>query len=368
VWQAELAQSYDSVASLADAGLLAPAEAARLHAVGEAFRVRITPYYAGLMRADDPACPIRRQAIPGLGETDPELPGWAREWSLRAYGRETPWTADAIGDVARLAAPRLTHRYGNRAILHLSSLCAVYCRFCFRKSHLNDGERTLYEGALDPSLDYVARTAAIRELILTGGDPLSVTDAALARLLERLAAIPHLKTVRLHTRMAVTLPSRLTPELAALLGRPWPFQIVFVSHFNHPREWTAEARAGLRSLRRAGVTLLNQNVLLRGINDSAAILTELYQGLYEEGVIPYYLHHADWTPGTFHFRVSLARGHEILRELQGDLPGPAIPRYILDLPGGGGKIPIMPQYMLKKEGKDITLRNFRQQQFHYVEP
>jgi lysine 2,3-aminomutase len=344
MWKQELAQSYDSVHSLSEAGFLAPSEADRLRSLGERYKVRVTPYYAGLITREDPSCPIRLQAIPGLGEEDPELPTWAREMSQAIYGRPVPWHTDAIGDLERLAAPRLTHRYGNRAILHLSSLCAVYCRFCFRKGHLNDEDRTLYDGSLDAAFEYLKGATEIRELILTGGDPLSLTDAALERVLDRLAAeLPHLRVVRIHSRMAVTLPSRLDSGLAETLGRDRPYRTHLVSHFNHPREWTLEARQGLDRMRRAGIALYNQNVLLAGINDSIECLAALYQGLYDEGVTPFYLHQADWTPGTFSFRVSIERGREIVRGLRGRLPGAAIPHYVLDIPQGYGKVHLMDQ-------------------------
>ncbi|MBI2606357.1 MAG: KamA family radical SAM protein [Deltaproteobacteria bacterium] len=318
-------------------------EARKLRAIGDRFRIRIPRYYAELMdrsaKGRD-ACPIRKQAIPALEEADPTLPSWAQEMSLRTFGREVPWLDDAIGDLAKLAAPRLTHRYENRAILHLSSLCALYCRFCFRKTHLNDAGRALYGGALDPAIDYLRAHGEIRELVLTGGDPLSVSDAVLARLFERLSAVAHLKAVRIHTRMPATLPSRLTDALARMLTAQ-PFQVALVAHFNHPKELTAVALAALRSFRAKGIPLFNQSVLLRGINDSAEVLAVLFQGLYENGVKPTYLHHPDWTPGTFHFRVPIEHGRAIVRALSGRVSGPALPHYVLDLPGGGGKVLLM---------------------------
>ena len=340
MWKQELAQSYTSVEALDQAGLITPDEAVRLRGLGERFKVRVTPYYAELM-SPAPNCPIRRQAIPALGEEDPALPTWAREWSESIYGRPEPWHTDAIGDLERLAAPRLTHRYGNRAILHLSSLCSVYCRFCFRKGHLNDSDRTLYEGNLDPAFEYLARTPEVTELILTGGDPLSITDSALERILARVETLGSIRVLRLHSRMAVTLPSRLSPELAAVLARRRSFRVHLVSHFNHPTEWTLQARAGLCRLRDVGVTLFNQNVLLSGINDSVDCLARLYQSLYEEGITPIYLHHPDWTPGTFHFRVSIEQGQHLARGLRGILPGAAIPHYVLDIPQGFGKISLL---------------------------
>lgn len=337
MWSRQLSQSYTSVESLSQAGLIAPAEAQRLAQLGERYQIRITPYYASLMtQALD--CPIRLQAIPALAEEDPaDLPSWATQWSRKLYGREVPWSSDPIGDVERLAAPRLTHRYGNRAILHLSTLCAVYCRFCFRKSHLNEREASLYDGSLEPAFEYLSSHPEVRELILTGGDPLSLTDAALTRILDRASQIASLKVVRIHSRMAVTLPGRLTPELASLLAQERSFSIHLVSHFNHPLEWTSEARSALRGLRRVGIPLFNQSVILKRVNDSAPVLAELFQGLYEAGVVPMYLHYPDWTPGTFHFRTGIARALEIARELAGQLPGAALPQLVLDLPCGLGK-------------------------------
>ncbi|MBI3543809.1 MAG: KamA family radical SAM protein [Deltaproteobacteria bacterium] len=353
-WQQDLLESYSSVEELERAGLLSDRDAERLRALGARFRVRVPRYYAALMDRSAEGrerCPIRAQAIPSLGEQDPLLPEWARRWSARAFGRETPWIDDAIGDLARLAAPRLTHRYGNRAIVHVSSLCAMYCRFCFRKSHLNDAERTLYDGSLDPALEYVAAHPEIRELILTGGDPISLPDAWLARFLARVETIHHVRHVRVHSRMAATLPSRLTPELArALSGRR--FVVSLVSHFNHPREWTPEARRGLRRLREAGVPLYNQSVLLRGVNDHADTLASLFQALYEDGVAPFYLHHPDWTPGTFAYRAPVARGLELMRELRGRLSGPALPEYVLDTPGGLGKVALTSATKLDERVED----------------
>lgn len=335
-WRAELRQSYTSIAELVDAGLLDAADGAKLAAIEQAYQIRIPRYYAALM-SQSADCPIRLQALPHLCEHDPELPDWAQRWSQQCYGRSVPWIADAIGDVAKLGAPRITHRYESRVIVHISSACALYCRFCFRKSHLNDADRVLYDGTLQPALDYIAAHPEIREVILTGGDPLSVSDLWLGRFLGALEQISHIKHVRLHSRMAVTLPSRLTTDFADQISdRRMPVSLM--SHFNHPREITAEARAALHRLRRRGVPLYNQTVLLRGINATASILSDLFNELYEQGVRPFYLHHPDWTPGTFHFRVPIAYGQDLMRDLMGRLPGPALPAYVLDIPQGAGKV------------------------------
>lgn len=352
-WQKELLESFTSVDELETAGILTTEEAAGARASGERFRVRVPRYYAQLMDRSPEGrahCPIRAQALPGLGEQDPPLPDWARRLSVRAFGRAEPWLDDAIGDLAKLAAPRLTHRYGNRAIVHLSSLCALYCRFCFRKSHLNDDERTLYDGSLEPALEYVGSHDEITEVILTGGDPLSLPDRWLERFLGRLGQLKHIRHVRLHSRMAATMPSRLTPELAQILANV-PFQVALVSHFNHARELTRMSLSRLESFRKQGIALYNQSVLLRAVNDQAETLRELFQGLYNHGVRPFYLHHPDWTPGTFSFRLPIERGQQIMDELAGTLSGPALPHYVLDIPGGQGKVALTGQAVACLERK-----------------
>ena len=348
-------QAYMSLAQLSAAGIVSAAEALALQNVAAQYRLRIPAYYARLIdrRAGD-LCPIRLQALPNLAERDPILPAWAQALSQRAWGRPVPWLADAIGDVARLVAPRLTHRYKNRAILHCTSACALYCRFCFRKTHLAGMTDAMYSGPLAPALAYLQSHPQIHEVILTGGDPLSLSDTKLAALLHSLAQVRHLRIVRLHTRMLVTQPTRLTPKTVALL-RQQPLQVVVVSHFNHPRECTALALRRLRALRRAGVMLYNQSVLLRRVNDHPTTLRRLFETLYAAGVAPYYLHHPDWTPGTFHFRPSIRRGRALMRVLRGRVSGPALPSYMLDLPGGLGKIDLEQQAAPSEKHADAAL-------------
>lgn len=356
VWRTELREAYTSMSQLAADGFVSAEEAQALAPVAARYQMRIPRSYLALMdHAHPERCPIRAQALPHLAEKNPAWPTWAQQMSQRAFGRPVPWAADAIGDVAHLAAPRLTHRYRRRALLHVTTACALYCRFCFRKAHLNAGEAALYDGGLAPAFAYLSTHPEINELILTGGDPLSMTDAFVAGLLARVARVPHIRTVRIHSRMATTLPSRLTPKLARLFGQS-RLHIVLISHFNHPRELSPAARGALRRMRRRGVTLLNQAVLMRGINDSPATLARLLNGLYGLGVLPYYLHHADWTPDTFHFRVPIGRGRRIMAALAGRIAGPAMPRYVVDTPGGGGKVDLMgARVRLVARGHDAAL-------------
>lgn len=303
---------------------------------------RITPYYASLINPNDPNCPIARQSLPNPLEKDPVLPPALQALSQTIYGRDTPWTSDAIGDVTRLAAPRLTHRYHNRAILHVASTCAMYCRFCFRKSHLTQKEDTLYGGTFDPALAYLAKNPQVKELILTGGDPLSLAQTGLEKLISQIKKIQSIEILRIHTRMPVTLPSRIDDSLCSLLSHTGQdLAVQLVTHFNHPSELTPQAKQALQKLRQAGVQLFNQTVLLRGVNTQTQTLVTLFNTLDTWGVRPYYLHHPDYTPETFGFRISIAEGRAIYRSLLGRVSGPALPHYILDLPGGKGKIPLI---------------------------
>jgi lysine 2,3-aminomutase len=347
-WKADLRDSILSIQELERIGVITSEEAKRLDRLSERFKIRITRYYASLF-TNTTNCPIKKQAIPTLGEKDPTLPAWAQAQSLKIYARPTPWHADPIGDVERLATPRLTHRYENRAILHLSTACAVHCRFCFRKTQLNKMEEYLYQGPLNKALEYLQKKPQISELILTGGDPLSISDESLSQLLDQIATIESIRTVRIHSRMPVTLPTRLTPDLVDALAHPRRFKISLVSHFNHPLELTTQACASLNRLAQRGVRLYNQSVLLAGVNNSVECLRDLFQGLYEAGVTPFYLHHPDWTAGTFHFRLSIEEGQNLVRKLYGQVSGPAIPQYVLDIPQGYGKIPLLDSRVKKLE-------------------
>ncbi len=304
--------------------------------------------------------------MPSVAEQAPSLPDWLRDLSATAYGRLEPWTADSIGDVKNLAAPRLTHRYPNRALLHTTTLCALTCRFCFRKSHLNEKESALYEGSFDAAFEYLNKHPEVTELVLTGGDPLSLTDLALERLLDRINGVAHLRTIRLHSRAPVTSPDRIQPELLDVLKRfvhNSSKTIQLVTHFNHPLELSPLALERLRLLRLSGISLFNQTVLMRRVNNEPSTLSKLYQTLYENGVGALYLHHPDWTPGTFHFRVTIPQGQAITRALRGQLSGPAMPDYVLDSPEGDGKIPLTDSHWLRPVSERITRDGFTAQLF-----
>lgn len=321
---------------------LPAAELARDAAAAAAFHVRAPRRYLELIDWADERDPIRRQIIPSADELvhDP------RE-------REDP-----IGDAAHSPAPRLTHRYPDRVLLYPTYQCAVYCRHCFRKESLADDDAANYSiEALAPALAYIAEHPEIREVILTGGDPLILSDERLEELRRRIEAIAHVRMLRVHTRIPVVLPERVSPGLVrALKGRP---MVSVVTHFNHPRELTPAAVEAARLLREAGFLLLNQTVLLKGINDDPEVLRTLFRELvYAAGIRPYYLHHCDSTRGLSHFRTTIDRGLELMSALRGHISGLCVPHYVLDLPGGDGKIPLGPSYVEARSGFEWKLKTY----------
>ncbi len=316
-------RALTSVDDLVTAGLVAQPTAA-LTQVAEAFRIRVSSEMRTAIA--DPADPIARQFVPD-----------AAELVLRPEELQDP-----IGDLAHSPTPGLTHRYPDRVILAATHTCEVYCRFCFRREAVGE-EAALPEADMQAALDYIAATPAIWEVILTGGDPLVLSPRRLAALMARLSAIPHVQIVRFHTRVPVVAPARITAEMVqALQGRPTTYVVL---HSNHAQELTPAATEALARLAGAGIPLLSQTVLLRGVNDDAATLETLFRALLRNRVTPYYLHHCDLARGTSHFRTTIAAGQAIMAELRGRMSGIGIPTYVLDIPGGFGKVPIGPDYL-----------------------
>ncbi len=303
------------------AGLAPQADHALMQRLGQEFRIRISPTILGAM---------------GQGVTAQFLPD-ARELDHRPEQ-----LSDPIGDDAHRIGKGLTHRYPDRVILHATQTCEVYCRFCFRREKVGE-EGILPEPDLQAALDYLHATPAVREVILTGGDPLTLSPRRLADLFARLSEIPHLDAIRIHSRIPVVAPERITPQMLAALDVPQAVWLVV--HTNHANELTESARAALRRLTAAGIPLLSQTVLLNGVNADADTLETLFRTLIRNRVKPYYLHHCDLAPGTHHFRTTIADGQAIMAALRGRLSGTALPTYVLDVPGGYGKVPIGPGYV-----------------------
>lgn len=319
------ARALTSVADLRREGLVPAGSEAALAPVAEAFRIRLTPTVQQALTETGEAG-LARQYVPSEAEL-----------TIRAEE-----LFDPIGDAAHSPVKGLTHRYPDRVILHITQTCEVYCRFCFRREAVG-GAGTLTETEVEAALAYVAAHPAIWEVILTGGDPMVLSARRIGQILSRIAAIPHVEIVRFHTRVPVVAPERIDDDLlAALRVRP---QVMVVLHTNHPAEMTAEAAAALSRLAGAGIVLRSQSVLLRGVNDDPDTLEALFRGLVRNRVQPYYLHHCDLARGTGHFRTTIAEGQRLMAELRGRLSGHCLPTYVLDIPGGYGKVPIGPGYV-----------------------
>lgn len=304
-----------------EAGLAADADAARLERVAGEFRIRMTPAMQAAARPG-PADPVAAQFVPD-----------ARELLVRPEE-----LTDPIGDQAHSPVPGLTHRYPDRVILHITRTCEVYCRFCFRREVVGE-DGTLPERDLRAALDYIARSPAIREVILTGGDPMTLSPRRIAAVMARLAAIAHVDVVRIHTRIPVVAPARIDAAMLKAL-RPDRLAVWVVIHTNHARELTPAACTALARLADGGIPLLSQTVLLRGVNADAGPLADLFRALIRNRVKPYYLHHCDLARGTGHFRTSITQGQAIMAALRGRISGTCLPAYVLDLPGGHGKVPL----------------------------
>lgn len=306
------------------AGLLAPDRRDAVARIGERYAIAITPAMASLIDTNDPNDPIAAQFVPDARE----LETLAAELS------------DPIGDHAHSPVPGIVHRYRDRVLLKITHVCPVYCRFCFRREMVgpNNGEALPAE-ALQTALAYIAAHPEIWEVILTGGDPLVLSARRIAGVTQALARIGHVKILRWHTRVPVVDPARVTDEMIAALTASAK-TVTAAIHTNHPRELTADARRAIAKLADAGIVLLSQSVLLKGVNDDASTLEALMRALIENRIKPYYLHHGDLAPGTAHFRTTIAHGKALMQELARRLSGIALPRYMLDIPGGHGKVDI----------------------------
>lgn len=339
-----------SVSAMTRAGLAPGADAAVLERVAAEFRIRMTPAMQAAARPGDAADPIAAQFVP-----DP------RELTTRPEE-----LLDPIGDDAHSPVPGLTHRYPDRVILHITKTCEVYCRFCFRREVVGE-DGTLPAPQLTAALDYIAATPAIREVILTGGDPLVLSARRIAAVMARLEGIAHLDVVRIHTRIPVVAPARIDAAMLDALG-PRRLAIWLVLHTNHANELTVEACAALARLVGAGIPLLSQTVLLRGVNADAETLADLFRALIRNRVKPYYLHHCDLARGTSHFRTTIAEGQAIMAALRGRISGTCLPTYVLDLPGGHGKVPLGPDYLRETAPGHWRIRDWQGGTHDYRDP
>ena len=313
---------------LIEAGLAEPERLPELEAVANRYAIGLSPALASLIRPEDPSDPIALQFVPD-----------ARELIRDPAERDDP-----IGDDAMSPVKGLVHRYPDRVLIKLVAVCEVYCRFCFRRERIGPGSGTLSADDFIAATDYVRAHSGIWEVILTGGDPLTLSPRRIAEATRALAAIDHVKVLRWHTRLPVAAPERVTKAVARALMAEGKTTVVAV-HANHARELTESARSACRRLAAEGAMLVSQTVLLKGVNDDPETLIDLMRAFVEARVKPYYLHHGDLAPGTAHWRVSIAKGQELMRILRARLSGLATPTYMLDIPGGHGKAPIGPQWI-----------------------
>jgi lysine 2,3-aminomutase len=350
-WRWQLRHAVASADALARALPLTPSEleAAR-RTESQGLPLRITPYYLSLVDRDDPACPIRRQCVPDAREGD-EVPGDL---------------ADPLGEVTHEVAPHLVQRYPDRVLLLATDRCAVYCRFCTRSRMVGNGDGAVSLDALAPAFAWLREHPEVRDVIVSGGDPLAMSTDRVVRLVEALRAVPSVETIRLATRVPVTLPMRIDAELLQALRPHHPLWVM--THFNHPRELTPDSIEACVRMVDAGFPVMNQTVLLAGVNDDQATLETLFRGLVRARVRPYYLLQADPVRGTGHLRTPLSKGVALIAALQGKLTGIALPKLVCDTPGGRGKVPLGPDVVVARRAGVTTLRTFRGEEVDYVDP
>ncbi len=350
-WRWQMRHAVTSLEALEKALVLSDDErAGARRAIDEGFPLSITPHYLSLCDRHDPTCPVRRQCVPS-----------ARE-AIEVHGD----LRDPLGEEEHEVAPGLVQRYPDRALLLATDRCGVYCRFCTRSRMVGDGGGAMPNERLAVALSYLRAHPEVRDVIVSGGDPLVMATDRLVALLRAVRAVPSVETIRLATRCPVTMPQRVTPELVRALRKLHPIWIM--THFNHAKELSRASDVALRRLVDAGFPVMNQSVLLRGINDDADTLETLFRGLVRRRVRPYYLLQADPVRGTGHLRTPLEAGIAIMERLQGRLTGIALPKLIVDTPGGKGKVPLLPDYVEARGNGVTTLRTFRGERVDYVDP
>jgi lysine 2,3-aminomutase len=339
-WRWQFRNRITSVEELGRFLPLTDLEKEALRLTTATYPLAITPYYLSIIDIDDPDDPIRTQAVPRIEEI-----------TLGSYGQEDP-----LAESEDTVVPGLVHRYPDRCLMVLTNICPMLCRHCTRKREWKNGTWIRTEQQIQCMLHYISSNTAIRDVIMSGGDVLSLSTRLLESVIARLRSIPHVEIIRIGTRYPVVLPQRIDEELCTMLGKYGPIWIN--THFNHPRELTPQAAEACDRIIRSGIPLNNQSVLLRGVNDTAKTQLALCRGLLRIKVRPYYLFQTDDVEGTEHLRVPIEKGIEIMESLRGHTSGLAVPQFVIDLPGGGGKVPLQPDYLLCRSGEDFVFRNY----------
>lgn len=349
-WHWQMRNDIQDVETLAKVIPLTEQEKADIGAVLKTFRMAITPYYASLIDRANPTCPVRLQAIPRIMETH-----------FSASDQADPLHEDVDSPV-----PGLTHRYPDRVLLLVTHICSMNCRHCTRRRIVGEEDQHMLESQIDAAVEYIKKTPIIRDVLISGGDPFVLSDDRLESIIKKIRAIPHVEIIRIGTRTPVVMPMRITDNLVNMLKKYHP--IFINTHFNHPKEITAEAREACRKLADAGIPLGNQTVLLRDVNDCPVIMKKLMQKLLTIRVRPYYIYQCDLSMGIEHFRTPVSKGIEIIENLRGHTTGLAVPTFVIDAPGGGGKTPVMPDYVITRNEKRVILRNYEGVITTYDEP
>ncbi|MCQ2384340.1 MAG: lysine 2,3-aminomutase [Paludibacteraceae bacterium] len=313
-------------------------------------RMAITPYYLSLIDLNNPYDPVRRQCVPTINE-------------LHQAAADL---LDPLHEDSDSPVPGLTHRYPDRVLLLVTDMCSMYCRHCTRRRFAGQTDAAMADDNIEKGIEYIAKTPQVRDVLLSGGDALMISDERLEYIIKRLREIPHVEIVRIGSRTPVVCPQRITPELVNMLKKYHP--IWLNTHFNHPQEITAESAAACARLADAGIPLGNQTVLLRGVNDCTYVMKELMHGLVKMRVRPYYIYQCDLSMGLEHFRTPVSKGIEIIENLRGHTSGYCVPTFVVDAPGGGGKTPVMPNYVLSQSPSRVVLRNYEGVITTYTEP
>lgn len=339
-WKWQLKNRVETVEELKKYISLTEDEEEGIRKCLQSMRMAITPYYLSLIDTEDPHDPIRKEAIPTAFELH----------------KAKADLVDPLHEDSDSPVPGLTHRYPDRALLLITDQCAMYCRHCTRRRFAGHKDAALPMEQIDKAVDYIAKTPAIRDVLLSGGDALLISDEKLEYIISKLRAIPHVEIVRIGSRLPVVMPQRITPELVKMLSKYHP--IWLNTHFNHPNEITEESKKACELLANAGIPLGNQSVLLRGVNDCTHVMRSLVHELVKIRVRPYYIYQCDLSVGLEHFRTSVSKGVEIIEGLRGHTSGYCVPTFVVDAPGGGGKIPVMPDYLISQSHDKIILRNY----------
>lgn len=339
-WKWQLKNRIENVDELKKYLPLTPEEEEGARKCIEILRMAITPYYLSLIDPNDPNDPIRKQAVPTANE----------------LYKSSADQVDPLHEDADSPVPGLTHRYPDRVLFLITDQCSMYCRHCTRRRFAGNSDCAMPLEQIDKAIDYIAKTPVIRDVLLSGGDALLVSDERLEYIIKKLRAIPHVEIIRIGSRTPVVMPQRITPELVSMLKKYHP--IWLNTHFNHPNEITPESKRACEMLADAGIPLGNQSVLLRGVNDCVHVMKDLVHELVKIRVRPYYIYQCDLSMGLEHFRTTVSKGIEIIEGLRGHTSGFCVPTFVVDAPGGGGKIPVMPNYLISQSQSKVVLRNY----------